>query len=120
MVVGVGGAAGALLRYFVFMILGPSIFPYGTLLVNVIGSLILGLITGYFMNRQKGDMIYLALGTGFCGGFTTMSTFSAEAMELMNHSFTLGILYIGSTVLFGVMACFIGHSIFGRQSGEKQ
>lgn len=115
-----GGGVGALLRYLVGVALGSSIFPYGTLFVNILGSLLLGAITGYFMNRKRGEVIHLALGTGLCGGFTTMSTFSSEAFQLLHDFFVLGMIYIGSTVLFGVMACFIGLSIFQKRSGEGQ
>ena len=56
-----GGGVGALLRYLVGIALGSSIFPYGTLFVNILGSLLLGVITGYFMNRKRGEVIHLAL-----------------------------------------------------------
>lgn len=88
--------------------------------MNVFGSLLLGAVTGYFINRKRGEIIYLALGTGFCGGFTTMSTFSSEAMQLINHSYILGMIYIGSTIFFGVIACFIGLSIFRKRGCDGQ
>lgn len=100
--------------------LGSSIFPYGTLLVNIVGSLLLGAITGYFMNRKGGQIFHLALGTGFCGGFTTMSTFSAESLQLLNQFSILGMIYIGSTIIFGVMACIIGLRLFQERSGGER
>lgn len=114
--VGIGGSAGALLRYLVGMVVGSPSFPYGTLFVNILGSFLLGAITGYFMNRKRGAILHLALGTGFCGGFTTMSTFSNEALQLLHHSYTLGMIYIGSTIFFGVLLCMIGMSIFRKRS----
>lgn len=86
----------------------------------MIGSFLLGAATSYFMKRNRGELIHLALGTGFCGGFTTMSTFSAEALQLLNESYLLGILYIGSTAIFGVMLCFIGLRLFKERSGRAQ
>lgn len=118
MAVGIGGGVGALLRYFIQFVLGPSAFPLGTLIINIIGSFLLGIITGYFMNQNRGKILHLALGTGFCGGFTTMSTFSSEAVKLMQHSIILGCIYIVSTLIFGLFACFIGLSLFRNRSGE--
>lgn len=120
MVVGIGGGIGALLRYMIQTAFGFSLFPFGTLLVNIIGSLLLGIITSYFSNQRKGGLLYLALGTGFCGGFTTMSTFSNEALKLLKDSLVIGILYIGSTVFFGIVAGFLGIILFRKQRGEKQ
>lgn len=85
----VGGGAGANARYWfgrlVAHLQGPVDFPWATLAVNVSGSTILGFVAGAYLGHP--DPVrrnwYLLLGTGFCGGFTTFSTFSYETLELL-------------------------------------
>ncbi|MES1039295.1 fluoride efflux transporter FluC [Peribacillus simplex] len=115
--VGFGGAAGAILRYCVILIAGHSFFPFGTLLINIVGSFLLGMINGYFAAKKK-SLVFLALGSGFCGGFTTMSTFSQEVVNLLQTSLALAGLYLGATLLFGLVAGFLGLGLFNRQRGD--
>ncbi len=105
--VGLGGAAGSILRYLCQRSLNVK-FPYGTLMVNIIGCLLIGLLMGFF-GRQSEESKKLFLVTGFCGGFTTFSSFSWESVELMhdNRWFAL-FLYISISVIAGLMATFIG------------
>tara|TARA_B110000438_G_scaffold211271_2_gene203316 strand:+ start:1461 stop:1814 length:354 start_codon:yes stop_codon:yes gene_type:complete len=79
--VGVGGAIGAVLRYMIGEWL-PSGFPWGTLTVNLLGSLILGIIVGMSLSAEMG----LLLGTGVMGAFTTMSAYSVDLVELFENS----------------------------------
>ncbi|MGE6609192.1 fluoride efflux transporter FluC [Peribacillus sp. NPDC076916] len=116
--VGFGGAAGAILRYCVILTAGHSFFPFGTLLINIVGSFLLGMINGYFASKKK-SLVFLALGSGFCGGFTTMSTFSQEVVNLLQTSLALAGLYIGATLLFGLVAGFLGLGLFNRRRGES-
>ncbi|MFF2457289.1 fluoride efflux transporter FluC [Peribacillus simplex] len=116
--VGFGGAAGAILRYCVILTAGHSFFPFGTLLINIVGSFLLGMINGYFALKKK-SLVFLALGSGFCGGFTTMSTFSQEVVNLLQTSLALAGLYIGATLLFGLVAGFFGLGLFNRRRGES-
>ncbi|MFF2854371.1 fluoride efflux transporter FluC [Peribacillus sp. NPDC058002] len=116
--VGFGGAAGAILRYCVILTAGHSFFPFGTLLINIVGSFLLGMINGYFVLKKK-SLVFLALGSGFCGGFTTMSTFSQEVVNLLQTSLALAGLYIGATLLFGLVAGFFGLGLFNRRRGES-
>lgn len=90
LLVAAGGAAGALLRFVVSTGLAPLgrafAFPLPTLLVNTAGSLILGLLAGWCAasTADRGTHpLWLLLGTGVCGGFTTFSTFSLEAFVLV-------------------------------------
>lgn len=95
LLVSVGAALGGVLRYwlsgYVHKFL-PSNFPYGTLAVNFSGSFILGLIIFYFDDRELiNPSLKLFLTIGFCGGFTTFSTFSLETINLLKNSeFLLG------------------------------
>ena len=108
--VGFGGAAGAILRYYVILTAGHSFFPLGTLLINIVGSFLLGTINGYFASKKKSFV--LALCSGLCGGFTTMSTFSQELVNLLQTSLPLAGLYLGATLLFGLVAGFLGLGLF--------
>ncbi len=80
--VGLGGAAGAMLRYAISLIPYKGDFPILTLMTNLIGAVIIGFIVGYASRRSIGDNAMLFLKTGLCGGFTTFSTFSLEAYSL--------------------------------------
>ena len=79
--VGVGGAIGAVLRYMIGEWI-PDGFPWGTLTVNLLGSLILGIIVGMSLSAEMG----LLLGTGIMGAFTTMSAYSVDLVELFENS----------------------------------
>ncbi|MFJ7508169.1 fluoride efflux transporter FluC [Peribacillus simplex] len=116
--VGFGGAAGAILRYCVILTAGHTFFPFGTLLINIVGSFLLGMINGYFVSKKK-SLVFLALGSGFCGGFTTMSTFSQEVVNLLQTSLPLAGLYLGATLFFGLVAGFLGLGLLNRRRGES-
>jgi CrcB protein len=82
----VGGALGAPARYFVDGWVEPrvrTLFPWGTFVVNVTGSLVLGVTTGLALYHGLGDVPRAAIATGFCGAYTTFSTFSYETVELL-------------------------------------
>ena len=87
--VAVGGMFGALARYWISGYYKNNDFPYGTLLVNIIGSGMLGfLITIYSLNALDSSWLLL-LGTGFMGSLTTMSTFVVETMKLGEDTLAL-------------------------------
>ena len=79
--VGIGGALGAILRYLVGEWM-PGGFQWGTLAVNLVGSLILGILVGMSLSAEMG----LLLGTGIMGAFTTMSAYSVDLVELFENS----------------------------------
>ena len=110
--VGIGGALGSILRYGVGTWLGhlatsPYQFPIATTLINVLGSLILGCIAGCVNDRTQA--FYLLMGVGFCGGFTTFSTYSLELVEqLQRGKIGLAMLACVLNVVLGVGALYAG------------
>jgi CrcB protein len=82
----VAGAIGAVLRYLVDGLIGDrsdSVLPWGILAVNVSGSFVLGLVTGLALHHGLGRTPRIVIGTGFCGAFTTFSTFAYESVRLL-------------------------------------
>ncbi len=114
--VGFGSFLGGISRYLTSQIIQTrfiSAFPYGTLAVNIIGCLLIGLIIGWNEKFSLSSEWRLFLATGLCGGFTTFSAFSAETLLLMRSGqFVYAITYISVSVLSGIVATFIGASIF--------
>lgn len=106
--IGLAGAAGAVLRYGtiqgVTAALGPG-FPYGTLVVNVLGSLLIGTLFVFFWERSvAGDMLRLTLMVGLLGSFTTFSAFSLDTWILMQHG---AYLKAAVNVLANVSICLL-------------
>ncbi len=104
-----GGAIGSGLRYILFRLIVFPNFPVGTLGVNIIGSLLIGLIFAYFHNRPDDSALRLFLMTGLLGGFTTFSAFSLETLKIMQSgSFSKATLNITLSVALCLIACFVG------------
>lgn len=84
--IGFGGAAGSILRYLLGAFVQRSAhtgFPAGTLVVNILGGFLIGILAQHYMNVQAHPQMRAALITGFCGGFTTFSAFSLETVGLL-------------------------------------
>ena len=84
--IALGGAVGSLLRYGVGISVQRAAhagFPVGTLVVNLIGCLLVGALAAHYMNDETHPVLRAALTVGFCGGFTTFSTFSLETFALI-------------------------------------
>ncbi|RBQ30810.1 fluoride efflux transporter CrcB [Arcobacter sp. FW59] len=109
--VGVGGALGSILRYFTVFFQQkyyPVDFPLGILVVNLIGSLMIGFLYIYFQSYIISDNIRFLLITGFLGGLTTFSTFALDNYLLYQTSFSLTILNILSNLFGSIFAVLIG------------
>jgi fluoride exporter len=89
-------------------------FPWGTFIVNVVGSFVMGLFAGYFAYRAGiPQHVRLFLTTGILGGFTTFSSFSLDAALLVErHSFGLAAGYVIGSVAAGLSALFFGLALF--------
>ena len=122
LIVFVGAGAGGALRHGVNVgaakVFGFS-FPFGTLIVNVVGSFLMGLLAGYFLFRPSiGQHMRLFLTTGVLGGFTTFSAFSLDAALLVErHAYGLAAGYVVGSVAASVAALFIGLALF-RTTGQ--
>lgn len=113
LLVGAGGAAGSIARFLSQQLIAryyPSSFPWGTLIVNIVGCFIIGVIYAF---GEKGNLLSpemrLLLATGFCGGFTTFSTFAYENISLMREGELLyTFLYVAASIIIGFLAAYIG------------
>ncbi|HAO15147.1 MAG TPA: fluoride efflux transporter CrcB [Tenacibaculum sp.] len=105
-----GGGIGSALRYSISKLLGNATnsIPYGTFVVNILGSFLIGLILGYAAKNQSlthSQTLFLA--TGFCGGFTTFSSFAFENHAfLKSGDFLLFFTYTLSSLTLGCLAVF--------------
>ena len=111
--IALGGGLGSVLRYLTAVVMNKyfqSSFPYATFVTNMLGCLLIGLFFGYLEkhNAISQDLKFFLI-TGFCGGYTTFSTFSHENVQLLeSNQMLLTFLYIGLSVLLGLMATWFG------------
>jgi CrcB protein len=113
LLVGVGGFFGSVARYLVAVLFAnqfSSVFPFATLTVNVVGCFLIGII---FALSDRGNILSpewrVLLTTGFCGGFTTFSTFSYESLRLLQDGEYLYVgAYVLASVVVGLAATYVG------------
>jgi CrcB protein len=121
LLIALGGAAGSVLRY----ILGgraqhfaPHGFPLGTLFVNVVGCFLVGMLVRQFMNIQTHNYLRALLVVGFCGGFTTFSTFSMETVGLIEGGeYSRAMAYIALSLTLCLTATFAGMTVMRLIAG---
>ena len=110
--IALGGATGTVLRYLAGSAaqkLSSASFPIGTLVVNVTGCFLIGILAQHYMNTQTHPQMRAALITGFCGGYTTFSAFSLETVGLVQGGeYPKAAAYILLSVLLSIIATFAG------------
>ena len=115
LLIGLGGGIGSILRYLTSVVIQKyyaTVFPLATLVVNILGCLLIGIIMGLLEKNQVNDsaMKWL-LATGFCGGFTTFSAFGYENIRLIqNGSILLALVYISASIILGLGSVWLGQN----------
>lgn len=112
LLVGLGGALGSMLRYGIQRWLNDAQFPYGTLAVNIVGCFLIGLFAALSLRHFLSINHSVLLIAGFCGGFTTLSAFGLESLQLLQQQ--RWIVFFGYTVVtivLGVISTFIGYKL---------
>jgi CrcB protein len=113
----VGAIGGTLARYSIGVWIarwntGAPDFPWATFLINVSGSLLIGFLLRFLVDHHSASPLRLMLTTGFCGAYTTMSTFSFDFMALVKeHQYLTAALYMGGTMSLAPAACFLGYGL---------
>lgn len=121
LLIALGGAVGSLLRYLVGGAIQRSSatgFPVGTLFVNVVGCFLVGVFVRFLLNMQTSVELRALLIVGFCGGFTTFSTFSYETVGLLEGGeYVRAAMYMLGSLLLCVTATFAGMIAVGAMTG---
>lgn len=114
-IVGIGSGIGGICRYLISLAMNHAGngFPWGTFAVNVAGCLLIGILWGVTSRFQNvSPSLSLFLMVGFCGGFTTFSTFSKEGLTILQaNNYILFSLYAIGSVVLGIMAVALGYRI---------
>ena len=116
----IGAIAGTIARYRLGLWItglqsGVAGFPWGTLVINISGSLLLGVLMRYFVSApDAGRELRLMLTVGFCGAYTTFSTFSYETFALLAEGETmLALGYVAASVVCWILFCGLGYMLGG-------
>jgi CrcB protein len=112
LLVALGGALGSVARYGVGVLAARLFglgFPWGTLIVNIVGGLAMGMLIVRI--GPEDETLRLLLGVGVLGGFTTFSAFSLESLRLMEQGPAPAALYIAASLVLSIGACWLGYSL---------
>ena len=116
LIIGLGGFIGTIFRFLLSSLIDKSFtttFPIGTLLVNLIGCFLIGLVSGYF-SQKLGDQtqLFFFLTIGVLGGFTTFSAIALDSQVFIeNGEFLKMLFYIALHTILGIILCLIGYNI---------
>lgn len=113
LLVGLGGGLGSIFRYLTAVFSEKYLqilFPLGTFFVNIIGCFLIGLLMGFLgQNVTENQNVKLLFISGFCGGYTTFSTFAYENIAMLqNNNYRGALFYIALSVVSGVFAVWLG------------
>ena len=113
LIVAAGGAIGTTLRMLVYYLTErqlPHFLPFGTIFVNIIGSLFIGILWAVFEKSGLSPTLRAFVFIGVLGGFTTFSSFSLDSFNILSQGkFQIFLLYFGLNNLLGIGACFLGY-----------
>jgi len=116
LLIGTGSFLGGSFRYLLSQTVQArflSSYPFGTFTVNIIGCFIIGIVFALSGKYNLSPEWRLFLATGICGGFTTFSSFSIETLAMLRDGqYLYGFLYIGSSILLGLIAVYLGMTLF--------
>ena len=112
LLVGLGGAIGSMLRYLATEIIPSNHMPYGTISVNLIGSMLLGIMFGAIAADVIINQNYVLLfGTGVLGAFTTMSAFAMDTVTLSEDELSKTVIYITITIFGSIGFAWLGYKL---------
>ena len=116
LIVGTGSFIGGAMRYWLSTLMKSVCgqgFPWGTLMVNLLGCFLFGMLYAVFGKSNATDnTLYLLLTTGICGGFTTFSTFANESVQMLQQGNTWGFVgYVATSVVAGLALIALGYGV---------
>ena len=112
LLVGLGGAIGSMLRYLATEIIPSNHIPYGTISVNLVGSMLLGIMFGAIAADVIINQNYVLLfGTGVLGAFTTMSAFAMDTVTLSEDELSKTVIYITITIFGSIGFAWLGYKL---------
>ena len=116
LIVGTGSFIGGAMRYLLSTLMKSVCgqgFPWGTLMVNLLGCFLFGMLFAVFGKSNATDnTLYLLLNTGICGGFTTFSTFANESVQMLQQGNTWGFVgYVATSVVAGLALIALGYGV---------
>ena len=115
--IALGGGLGSVLRYLISTVPYKGSFPVPTLLTNLCGAVLIGIIAGLAAKHNWPPNLVLFFKTGVCGGFTTFSTFSLEAMQLLQGGHAVqAFLYMLLSVGLCLIGVYVGIAVIGTVS----